>query len=161
VEVVSWDIEALGEFRCPDANHRTGGIGKLEDRLILDCISQAWIRLLLLGNTPGLDVGEGPVDPHCIESIPGGQLLIQLAGKLCEVAGISNCYVLIGFKVGHCGKGRGHIALHRIGHAVRLNLIVIPVQGDHLTIERIEGAYAEIALGLEIIECVKAIKNTL
>ena len=102
VEVVSWDVEALGKIRCPDANHSSGGIGKLEDRLILDCISQTWIRLLLLGNAPGLDVEEGPVDPHCIESIPGGQLLIQLTGKLCEVAGVLNRYGLVGLKVGHC-----------------------------------------------------------
>ena len=86
---------------------------------------------------------------------------VQLSGQLGEVASVFQRCSLIHLKAGHSGKGSGHISLHRIGHSVRLDLVVVPIQGDHLSIQGIECAYAEVALGHEVIEAVKAVKDPL
>jgi len=86
---------------------------------------------------------------------------VDLPGQLSEVGGVFQRRGLIRLKAGHSSKGGSHISLHRISHAVRPDLVVFSVQGDHLSIESIECPYAKVAPGHEVIEAVKAVKDPL
>jgi len=139
VEVTSRDVYPRRELGRPEPNDRSGGVLKLEDRLVGGDIDEVGVGPLLGGDGPRHDVGEGSVDPDGVEGVLRRKGRLEDPDELRQVCRLLDQDRLVMVEEGDGGEGSSHIVGGYVGDPVLLHLVADAVEEDHLPCELIEG----------------------
>ena len=149
VEVVTGDVQTLRVIGKPEADETTRDIVKLEGGLVFDDLYEGWVGLALAGHAARLDVLEARIHPNCGAHGSPTDNPVQMVTKSPEVHRRGKCLGRIRLEVGNHGERGPGPPFDSVGSSVGLYLVEVAVQADHLAVEGVERAQAEISTILE------------
>ena len=152
VEVVSGDVQPLRVVWKPEAHEAARDLAKLEGRLILDDLYEGRVGPALAGHAARLDVIEASVHPDGATRRATTDDLVQVVTKGLEIHRHGKRSRRIRLEDGHHGERGSSISVDGIGSTIRLYLVEAAVETDHLSVEGVERAEAEISTTLELSE---------
>jgi len=149
VEVVAGDIQTLRVVGKPEADETTRDIVKLEGGLVFDDLYEGWVGLALAGHAARLDVLEAPIYPDSGAYCSPTDNPVHVITKALEAHLYGEPPGEVRLEERHYGERGPRLSVDGISPPIRPYLVEGAVQADHLAVERVERAQAEISITLE------------
>src|SRR5215210_711041 len=149
VEVVAGDVQTQRVVGKLEADETTRDTAKLEGGLVRDDLDEGWVGLVLAGHAARLDVLEVSVHP---DSAAHGSVTdnpVQVVAENLEVHRRGEYLGHVRLEDGHHGERGPHLSVDRVSFTIRLYLVEAAVEADHLSVEGVERAKAEISVSPE------------
>src|SRR6188474_2949507 len=145
VEMKAADLDPLDVFGKAEAEHRPGQIEQLEDMLLGDDLGQRPVGRGLAGNRAGADELEASIKSDRTGGSPGGYQLVESRQQLFVAERSVEALIDLGLEVGdHCER-RSRRRLHLAHRPIDVGAIEAPVEGNHLPVQSVQRAEAQIA----------------
>src|SRR5215207_1131331 len=150
VKVVARHVEPPDTVRETEAREAAPDPVKLEGRLVLDDLDEGREGLVLPWHAACLDVVEVTVNPNGVAHGPVFDDQIQVGTEGRKVLYGGKRLEKIRLEEGHDGERGLAPTVHPVSTSVRPHLVEVAVEGDHLTVQRVERAETEIPAILQL-----------
>ena len=147
VQVVAADLDPLGVAGKAEAEHRPLDVGQLEDVLVGDHLGQRPVGRALARHRAGADEREAAVEAQGAGGGPGGDQLVE-AGQQLVVRALGRRQPLVDRRL-EAGDDRERRPLPRadpVDPPVDVGAEELAVERDHLAVEVVQRAEAEVAV---------------
>src|SRR6202007_589479 len=145
VQVITRHIQGLRVLRSPEAHEGPRDIAKFELRLNGRRLNQR-NSFFRAAHRSRVDIVECSIDSQSEKEVVRLAQGVEVRSQVGQVGAILQGDCLIQRKGGDCRERTENVVLYFSHRAVRAHLKEVPVHDDHLTIQTLEGAYAQITV---------------
>src|SRR5829696_6520456 len=149
VEVIARHVKPLSVIWKAEAHEAAPSVAQFEGWLVLHHLDEGRVRLALSWHAARLDVVEKAVYPNGVAHVRVADDAVQVGAEVFVAHRADERPAQVGLEEGDHGERGPQPPVDLVGPPVRLHLVEVAMECDHLAVQRLKRTEAEIAASLK------------